>query len=291
MIKRSPWVQTALLTGCSLCFTLSLVWVYRLTFDHRPRSLPTQLAAVPFHASVGCWHIVNHRASVHMSANDFTVVTEVNFSPGSERWHEVLKAAKLSQNSNPNVHYVFVTSDLAVPAKLLAAEPTKSFDVWHCLDVLFGTPLSIGNQYSGIKFAASADDWFPPFTLSCRFSAGGRPVVFLLQRENREGLSNPPRNCSESMARGSVDGIIFEHISRDVLPYLRFPRSFWGSDSLSNFVLQRAGYLLVNLCPVYVPVHVHNSTERTDGRIHINHNLNYVPQGSDDLYQHCSLPE
>jgi hypothetical protein len=290
---RVPWIQTFLLTGLSLVVTLYLVWMHSFSGSSRSshlRGLPAQLAAAPFHTSVGCWHVVNSRASADMSANKFTVVAEVNFVPGEERWREVLKAVSLSQKSNPNVHYVFVTSDLALPAMLVEARPAMSFDVWHCLDVLFGTTISIGNLYGGVKLAASADDWFPPFNLSCRFSNGSRPVVFLLQRENREGLSNPSsRTCRDSMRRGSADGIMFEHIGEDVLPHLRFPRSFWGSDSLSNFVLQRAGYLLVNLCPVYVPVHVHNSSERTDGRLRINHPRNDVPRGSDDLHEHCSL--
>jgi hypothetical protein len=78
------------------------------------------------------------------------VVAEANFEPG-ERWQEVQNTVLRTQNSNPDVHYILVARAVGHPEQLSMLELASTcladilHDMWYCPEVLYGTPIHIGN--------------------------------------------------------------------------------------------------------------------------------------------------
>ena len=183
--------------------------------------LPAELAGSRFNASLGCWQVVRHssgeQARVHLLA-------DINYSASPERWAEILTAVNLTQSSNPQLHYVFVTKSLELLG-LLAASRVQRYDAWYCPEVLYATPLAVGNLYAGVKIAANADGWWPPINFECTFiSAAGKPVAYLLPREERADLSGDDTKCEVIKGLGGWDGLLYSYIPPAVLANMRFPR-------------------------------------------------------------------
>lgn len=181
--------------------------------------MPTQLQGAPFNVSLGCWHI----QQIRYQRPSFHVVAEANFEPG-ERWEEVQGAILRTHESNPDVHYVLVTQKLSMLELASSTLADVSLDLWFCPEVLYGTPIHIGNLYPGPKFAISIDNWLPEVTWKCTFSTGknNQPVVYVVQRTDRaEFSSKGNRTCQTNIQGHSADGILYDQIPTDVVNWLR----------------------------------------------------------------------
>lgn len=181
-------------------------------------SLPAQLQGVPFNVTLDCWHI---RADSRAADATFHVAAQADFEPG-QRWEEAQDAISRTRTSNPGVHYILVTQTLGVIE--LAAEGLKGarYDLWYCPQVLYGTPIQIGNLYAGTKFAVSVDDWFPPWDWQCSFKNGTHSFVYVVQRQDQKKLSGYDRTCEETIRRGGADGFLFDYIPEDAVDELRY---------------------------------------------------------------------
>lgn len=173
-----------------------------------------------FNTTLGCWHLrqdpVGLQASMHVSA-------EANFAPGA-RWEEVQKAVQLTQASNHGIHYVLVTNQLSM-LHLLEETPTFNsvhYDVWYCPEVLYGTPIRIGNLYKGHKFAVSIDNWLPTFERRCLFATSKHQIVYVVQRNESHQLTGQDVSCTHYRAMGSADGILYGYIPDEVAQYMRW---------------------------------------------------------------------
>lgn len=133
------------------------------------------------------------------------VAANANFDPG-ERWEEV-----------KDVTRKLFMLDLASSA--MASIP---HDLWCCPEVLYGTPIHIGNLYAGPKLTASIDNYLPPLTWHCDFSTGHQPVVFIVQRHETMELSGKEHSCETFIGMGSADGILYNHIPTDAVNRLRY---------------------------------------------------------------------
>jgi hypothetical protein len=76
------------------------------------------------------------------------VAAEANFDPG-ERWEEVKDAIRRTHSSNPGVHYILLTKKLSMLELASSTMATIPHDLWYCPEVLYGTPIHIGNLYAG----------------------------------------------------------------------------------------------------------------------------------------------
>lgn len=175
--------------------------------QHPASSLPLQVQGVPFNVTLGCWHV---RADSR-GAHSFHVAAQADFEAGP-RWEEAKNAICRTQESNPGVHYILVTKKLAVlelTAKDLSHVP---HDVWYCPEPLYGTPIRIGNLYTGPKFAVSVDNWFTPWTWQCSFKNGTHSFVYVVQRQDIQELSGYNRSCHDVIKNGGAEGFLFDHI-------------------------------------------------------------------------------
>jgi hypothetical protein len=144
------------------------------------------------------------------------VAAQADFEPGP-RWEETKVAILRTQDSNPGVHYILVTKKLEMlelTAQDLAQVP---HDLWYCSEVLYGTPIRIGNLYAGPKFAVSVDDWLKPWTWQCSFKNGTQPLVYVVQREDTQELSGYNKGCDYYIGVGGADGFYFDYIPEDAV--------------------------------------------------------------------------
>jgi hypothetical protein len=177
---------------------------------------PAQLRGTPYNVSIGCWHIREDSRG----AQSLHVVAEANFEPG-ERWQEVSNAVFRTHNSNPGVHYILVTKQLSMLELASTSLADIPHDIWYCPEVLYGTPIHISNLYNGPKFTMSIDNWLPPVTWSCNFTAGTQSVVYIIQRSESMELSGQDNSCTVYRNMGSADGLLFDTIPTELLEYLR----------------------------------------------------------------------
>lgn len=229
------------------------------------------------------------RTSMHKNVS-FYAIAELNIPVYSERINEVHLAINMTQLSNPNMHYVFVTSEMDI-MQWLVARNIQHYDLWYCPVVLYGTLFDVGLVYNGTKIAASIDNWWPPFNLSCSFREvdGNKNVAFLLSRAEDERWAPGTYLCTRYRGSASWDGVMFDHLDPRVSLGMRYPRSYWGCENLSGWVLQHFGTKLYNLCPFYAPVHIHKASQR-EFRVRVNHAMNTLESvGDDGLSKQCRL--
>lgn len=151
---------------------------------------PVQLTGAFFNVSLGCWHV---RADSRGSQS-FHVAAEVNFEPG-DRWQEMLTAIYKTHSSNPGVHYILVTQKISMLELATASLVDVPHDLWFCPEVLYGTPIRIGNTYAGPKITASIDNWLPPLKWQCTFTTGAQPIVYVVQRKDTKEFSGKDGSC------------------------------------------------------------------------------------------------
>lgn len=178
--------------------------------------VPTELGNSRFNVTLGCWHVRSDTRGSH----SFHVSAEANFGPG-ERWHEVVSAIKRTHSSNPGVHYILVTRMLSMVRLAPSSLVDVPHDLWFCPEVLYGTPIHIGNLYEGPKFTLSIDNWIPPFAWKCSFAQEKQAIVYIVQRSQTMDLTGQNTGCEEFRDQGSADGILYDSIPTATVDYLR----------------------------------------------------------------------
>uniref|UniRef100_A0A0G4FQV5 Uncharacterized protein n=1 Tax=Chromera velia CCMP2878 TaxID=1169474 RepID=A0A0G4FQV5_9ALVE len=204
-----------------------------------------------------------------MSSLNF--VTEIFSHPTSRaRAGELVTAINLSSKSHPGSRYVLLTSDTdwgALGRNILAGLEEVSYDLYYVGEVVWGTLLEAGNYYPGIKIATNADIAFPPINFECNWNSNP-PPIFGFSRADTHEYSGNLRSCKSFMGGGSYDAIAFKSVKKDALRMLHFSKSYWGTENVAAWVLDKVGQPVQNMCPWYFPIHVHNDKKVGDTRQH-----------------------
>ena len=180
----------------------------------------------------------------------FSIIGELNvlFSP---RFQVVREAITLTRESNPGVQYVFVTSQWA-SVESLRIVTNSSQDVWFCAEVLYGTLFDIASLYSGVKVVSQLDLWYPSMSVTCSFRHGNRSAAYFLSRDDIYDPTPNALTCNLLMDSSIWDAVICETAPND-LRNLKVAGHYEGCENLAGFILQRNGYELNHLCPLYAP--------------------------------------
>ena len=203
-------------------------------------------------------------------------ISELNYVHDDGRNNEAIKAISLTAEANPLSRIILVVStknETLLENYLYRHLQNISYDVYFCEEVLYGTLLELGNKYPGMKFAGSADDYYPTINFTCSWSIKENNiesrVVYALSR------LDPPtkQTCSDMMNQGSFDSLLFNYVPESVLKNLRFSRSYFGCENVAAAAFIKESFHVFNLCPFYYPVHFHSAVGRP-GRLRINHGVN-----------------
>lgn len=207
--------------------------------------------------------------------SDIYFISEVNYFTDEVRNSEVMTAISLSVEANPQSRMLLVVStknETLLENFVYRYLQNISYDIYFCEEVLYGTLLELGNMYPGMKFAGSADDYYPFINFTCSWSfkenneVNANSIVYALSRLDPA----TKQTCSSMMVQGSFDGLLFNYVPESVLKNLRFSRSYFGCENVAAAAFMKESFKIYNLCPFYYPVHFHSALTRP-GRLRINH--------------------